>query len=94
MTALSTSDQTIHHLYRLFADVLEYPTHVDLAGQAKACADLLLPVSSEAAALLDGFRISVQHTPPDRMDELYLSTLDLPVVCLPYVGHQLFGASY
>ncbi len=94
MTTLSTRDQTIHHLYRLFADVLEYPTHVDLAGQAKACADLLLPVSPGAAALLDGFHAFVEQTPSDRMEELYTSTFDLQVVCYPYVGYQLFGESY
>ena len=94
MTTPSTRDQTIHHIYRLFADVLEYPTHTDLAGQAKACADLLLEVSPGASALLAVFHTFVEQAPPDRMEELYTSTFDLQVVCYPYVGYQLFGESY
>ncbi|MCP4542954.1 MAG: nitrate reductase molybdenum cofactor assembly chaperone [Chloroflexi bacterium] len=89
-----TRDQTIHHLYRLFADLLEYPTHTDLAGQAKACTDLLPTVNPEAATLVDEFRAFVEQTPSDRLEELYTSTFDLQVVCYPYVGYQLFGESY
>jgi len=86
--------QTIHRLYRLFADILEYPGHTDLAGQAKACADLTLAVSPEAATLLDEFRAFVEQTSPARLDELYTLTFDLQLVCYPYVGYHLFGESY
>jgi len=78
---------------RLFADILEYPTP-DLAGQAKACADLLLAVNSEAAALLDRFRAFVEGASLSYLEELYTSTFDLQVVCYPYVGYHLFGESY
>jgi nitrate reductase delta subunit len=92
-TVLTTRDQVIHRLYRLFADILEYPTP-DLVRQAKACADLLPAVNPEAAALLDRFCAFVEQTPPSRLEELYTSTFDLQVVCYPYVGYQLFGESY
>jgi nitrate reductase delta subunit len=92
-TVLTTRDQTIHRLYRLFADILEYPTP-DLARRAKECADLLPAVNPEAAALLDGFCTFVEGMPLDRLEELYTSTFDLQVVCYPYVGYQLFGESY
>lgn len=80
-------------LYRLFADILEYPTP-NLAGQAEECAELLLMGSSEAAALMGGFSAFVGRTSLDRLEELYTSTFDLQMVCYPYVGYHLFGESY
>jgi nitrate reductase delta subunit len=78
-------------VYRLFADLLEYPTSADLAERARACADLLDPA---AAALLNEFRAFVEQSPPERLEELYTNTFDLQVVCYPYVGYHLFGESY
>jgi nitrate reductase delta subunit len=80
-------------LYRLFADILEYPTP-DLPRQVKACAGLLAAVNPEAAVLLDSFRAFVEQTPLPQLEELYTHTFDLQVVCYPYVGYQLFGESY
>lgn len=85
--------QTIHRLYQLFADVLEYPTP-KLASQAKECAELLLMESPKAAALMGGFHTFVERTSLDRLEELYTSTFDLQMVCYPYVGYHLFGESY
>ncbi len=78
-------------VYRLFADLLEYPTAVNLAEKAGACADLLAPAT---AALLNEFRAFVEQSPPERLEELYTNTFDLQVVCYPYVGYHLFGESY
>ena len=78
-------------VYRLFADLLEYPGSVNLAEKAKACADLLDPGT---AALLNEFRAFVEQSPPERLEELYTNTFDLQVVCYPYVGYHLFGESY
>ena len=82
---------TAGHLYRLFADLLGYPTPA-LARQAQeaaACAG-----TGQAAALLTGFHSFVEQTPPARLEELYTGTFDLQAVCYPYVGYHLFGDSY
>ena len=70
------SASRFHRLYRLFADILEYPTP-DLAKQAKACADLLLAVNPEAAVLLDRFRAFMEQASLSHLEELYTSTFDL-----------------
>ena len=79
------------HLYRLFADLLGYPTPA-LARQAQeaaACAG-----TGQAATLLTGFCSFVEQTPPARLEELYTGTFDLQAVCYPYVGYRLFGDNY
>ncbi len=78
-------------LYRLFADLLEYPTPA-LGLPDQQSSELVRPAA--AAALLDEFCSLVKQTPPARLEELYTSTFDLQAVCYPYVGYHLFGESY
>ena len=94
------AQNTTSHLYRLFADLLEYPTPA-LARQAQECGELLrstlCPVpgaSPQAAALLERFRCFAEQTQTTRLEELYTGTFDLQAVCYPYVGYHLFGESY
>ncbi len=82
-----------YQLYRLFADLLEYPTP-DLPGQARACVALLGADHPQAAALLDEFCAFADQTPTGQMEELYTRTFDMQPVCYPYIGYQLFGESY
>ncbi len=86
-------NQATRRLYRLFADILEYPTP-DLRERAHECAAQLLPVNSEAAGHVEAFAAWVEETPPGRLEEIYTGTFDLQVVCYPYVGYHLFGESY
>jgi nitrate reductase delta subunit len=87
------AQDTTGHLYRLFADLLEYPTPA-LARQAQECSELLSAASPQAAALLKRFRCFVEQAPAARLEELYTGTFDLQAVCYPYVGYHLFGESY
>ena len=82
---------TTGHLYRLFADLLDYPSpalarqaHEATAGAATAQSD----------ALLSQFCTFVEQASPARLEELYTGTFDLQAVCYPYVGYHLFGDSY
>lgn len=80
-------------LYRLFADLLEYPTPA-LARQAEECWLRLAVANAPAADLLHEFRRFVEQTPPARLEEIFAATFDLQAVCYPYVGYHLFGESY
>ena len=82
---------TTGRLYRLFADLLGYPTPA-LARQAQEAA--AGAETGQAAALLTGFHSFAEQTPPARLEELYTGTFDLQAVCYPYVGYHLFGESY
>jgi nitrate reductase delta subunit len=85
------AEERTGHLYRLFADLLEYPTPA-LARQApEAAAGTEM---AQAAALLNGFCRFVEQASPARLEELYTGTFDLQAVCYPYVGYHLFGDSY
>ena len=78
-------------LYRLFADLVGYPTPA-LAGQALETAAGV--EVAQAAALLHEFHSFVEQASPARLEELYTGTFDLQAVCYPYVGYHLFGESY
>lgn len=68
-----------------FADLLEYPTQLPVAGtQEGAAARAVLAQFAESAAAL-GLR---------RLQEVYTSTFDLQPTCCLYVGYHLFGDSY
>jgi nitrate reductase molybdenum cofactor assembly chaperone len=85
------ADDSTSHLYRLFADLLGYPTPA-LAGQAQEAA--AGAGVAQATALLHGFYSFVEQASPARLEELYTGTFDLQAVCYPYVGYHLFGDSY
>lgn len=78
---------------RLLARLLDYPT-AGLAGVARECLDMLLPIGSPAAAPLERFSRAVDESSPATMEEVYTRTFDLQPVCSPYVGYHLFGESY
>jgi nitrate reductase delta subunit len=78
-------------LYRLFADLVGYPTPA-LAGQALETAAGV--GVAQAGALLQEFHSFVEQASTARLEELHTSTFDLQAVCYPYVGYHLFGDSY
>jgi nitrate reductase delta subunit len=80
-------------IYRLLADLLDYPTP-DLPNQAGECAALLAKSRARAAQHLERFRDLAERTPLGALEELYTSAFDLQPVCYPYVGYQLFGDTY
>ncbi len=45
----------------------------------------------DAVRFLDEFRVFLQTTTLERMEEIYTRTFDLQAICHPYVGYQLFG---
>jgi len=77
-------------LYQLFAEILDYPTP-SLPDHVKDCISSLAAVHKEAAPMLDEFRVFLDATSMDRMEELYTRTFDLQAICHPYVGYHLFG---
>ncbi|MEW6034157.1 MAG: nitrate reductase molybdenum cofactor assembly chaperone [Chloroflexota bacterium] len=83
----------LHYIYRLLADLLEYPTQ-GLVDKARECSELLTSLDSEAAARMKGFLSCVEATPTVHLQEAYTSAFDLQPVCHPYVGYQLLGESY
>jgi len=85
------ANDTTGHLYRLFADLLEYPSPA-LARQAQQAA--AGAAMAQAASLLHGFHSFVEQASPAHLEELYTGTFDLQAVCYPYVGYHLFGDSY
>jgi nitrate reductase delta subunit len=85
------ADDSNSHLYRLFADLLEYPSPA-LTSQAQAAA--AGAGMGQAAALLTEFYSFVEQASPARLEELYTGTFDLQAVCYPYVGYHLFGDNY
>lgn len=85
--------QTRQRLFRLFADLLEYPQS-DLSESVRECEALISPGNPEAAALLDPLRSFVADAPLGDIQELYTRTFDLDATYHPYVGHHLFGESY
>ncbi len=77
-------------LYRLFAQLLEYPTQ-SLPNQVDEGISLLTFVHRQAIPMLDEFRTFLRMTSLDRIEELYTRTFDLQAICHPYVGYHLFG---
>ncbi len=77
-------------LYRMFAQVLEYPTP-SLPDQVDKGISLLAFAHREATPMMDEFRAFLQDTSLESMEELYARTFDLQAVCHPYVGYHLFG---
>jgi nitrate reductase molybdenum cofactor assembly chaperone NarJ/NarW len=86
-------EESTGHLYERFAELLEYPTPA-LSQQARACAERLRKLNSQAATPLDGFCHSIQELPTSQMEELYTCTFDVQPVCYPYIGYHLYGESY
>ena len=78
-------------LYRLFADLLDYPGPA-LARQAQQAVAAM--GTGQAAALLRGFCDLTEEASPAQMEELYTNTFDVQAACYPYVGYHLFGDSY
>lgn len=81
------------HAYRLFADILDYPTPA-LASRIEELLPLASVADGEIARLLCRFREFIEESSPERWEELYTGTFDLQPLCCPYVGYQLFGEEY
>jgi nitrate reductase molybdenum cofactor assembly chaperone NarJ/NarW len=70
------------------------PGHRTGLRTGQAASSTASAVRSQAAALLDRFRLFVEGAQASRLEELYTATFDLQAVCSPYVGYHLFGESY
>jgi nitrate reductase delta subunit len=86
-------DETQKNIFRIFADLLEYP-RVDLSDSVRAGEALVAVQSPDAALLLRNFYEFLKDTPLGRLQEIYTSTFDLDATYHPYVGHHLFGETY
>jgi nitrate reductase delta subunit len=80
-------------VYRLFADILEYPAPI-LADRVEELLSFAVDAHGEAAQILHRFRNFVENTPPEGVEELYSGTFDLQPLCCPYIGYQIFGEEY
>jgi nitrate reductase delta subunit len=83
---MPTDRRVLHAL----AELLGYP-EPGLAGRARACARAVAPASPGAARRLERFALACDAHAPERLEELYVAAFDLGPVCVPYVGHHLFG---
>jgi nitrate reductase delta subunit len=77
-------------LYKLFADILEYPT-LAIYDQARECVSVLAPIDDSVCTQLKKFLTFVEEIPLSRLEEVYTLTFDLQAVCIPYAGCHLFG---
>jgi nitrate reductase delta subunit len=77
-------------LYRLFADILEYPT-LAIYDRAKECVSVLAPIDDSVCKQLKKFLTVAEEIPLSRLEEVYTRTFDLQAVCIPYAGSHLFG---
>ena len=85
---------SVSSLFDSFAALLEYPTSVDMTGQAQDCLAQLQPIQPEAAEALEKFVRRLDQLSLEKMRELYTVTFDMQPVCYPYVGYHLYGESY
>ncbi len=77
-------------LYRLFADVLDYPGP-QLAARIRDCASRLTPEFAEAADLLRRFHSFQAGVSLGQLQETYTSIFDMQPECTLSLGYQLLG---
>jgi nitrate reductase molybdenum cofactor assembly chaperone NarJ/NarW len=82
--------ETNRELYRLLADLLEYPSG-DYAARARRCLDLAGGLRPEAAIRFAAFVDFVESTPRARLEESFTAAFDLQPAFSPYVGHHIMG---
>lgn len=80
-------------LYRLLADLLEYPRE-DYAARARRCLGLLGDLHPGAARGMSEFVRFIESSPRALLEESFTSTFDLQPACCPYVGHHLLGDNH
>ncbi|TAK31311.1 MAG: nitrate reductase molybdenum cofactor assembly chaperone [Chloroflexota bacterium] len=80
-------------LFKLLADVLEYPS-ADLAASVRECRQLLAETCSEAAQEMRTFADFVEGESLGSLQEIYSRTFDVTPTTNMYVGYHLFGESY
>lgn len=85
--------QDHRNLFKLYADLLEYPTP-SLRGRVDLCTQRLAVICPSAGDAFSGFQTWVAKEPIGRVEEIYTSAFDLQGICCPYVGHYLFGDNY
>ncbi|MBF8267264.1 MAG: respiratory nitrate reductase chaperone NarJ [Dehalococcoidia bacterium] len=87
-------EQTVERrMFRLFADILSYPS-VDLLERAGECEALVSTINPSVASLVGNFRAFVEVASQGHLEELYTATFDLDAAYHPYLGYHLFGESY
>ncbi len=80
-------------LYRIFAELLDYPR----PGMCERAADglkLLHACQKESAELLERFKDLVDRCPLERLEEMYTNAFEVQACWYPYVGHHLFGEDW
>ncbi|MBW8010729.1 MAG: hypothetical protein FVQ83_05720 [Chloroflexi bacterium] len=86
-------NSTYQDIFRLFADLLEYP-RTDLSKRVLEGEALVAVEYPDAAVLLNEFHEFIEQTSLGRLQEVFTTTFDLDATYHPYVGHHLFGESY
>lgn len=87
------ADTEVGRLYRLYADILDYPGD-GLIAHARECVGRLSGHSPEAAREMQAFLSFVLKESPGRMEEIYTRTFDITPVTTLYLSYHLFGESY
>jgi len=90
---ITAQTHTTITVFELLAHLINYPTS-ELPFQVCECAAALRAKRSRAAHPMAHFRLFVEQTKLDKLEELYTATFDLKPVCYPYIGYQLFGDTY
>jgi nitrate reductase delta subunit len=81
------------NIFRLFADILEYP-RPGVRNSIPACEALLASHDAETRALLNKFSAFAEKSSLEKMQEVYTTTFDLGATYHLYVGYHLLGESY
>lgn len=80
-------------IFRLFADILEYPRE-SVMDSVLECESLLPGKDIEAGTQLGKFRDFIENMSVAQLQEVYTVTFDMNAAYQPYVGYHLFGESY
>lgn len=82
-----------HHVYNIFADLLEYPEEPWSALRDHA-ANRFAPQSGAVAENVSAFCAATAQFQLYSLQECYTRTFDLNPVCTLDIGHYLFGEDY
>ncbi|MGE5262620.1 MAG: nitrate reductase molybdenum cofactor assembly chaperone [Acidobacteriota bacterium] len=86
-------DRSEQSIFRLFAELLDYPKP-GLGAWARQAGALLGGGNSDAMRILEDFACITDRTPLGQLEEVYTGLFELNALCHPYVGYHLFGETY
>ncbi len=80
-------------IFRLFADILEYPRN-GVKKSVLECEAVLTSKNGETGMLLHKFRAAMENKSVEQLQEIYTVTFDLNATYHPYIGYHLLGETY